>query len=43
MITKQKYTVPKCELMFDMEAFVLCASTTLDPLVEDNDTIVWVE
>lgn len=42
MFTKPTYTVPECELMFDIEAFVLCESTAvLDPLVEDTDTIVW--
>jgi len=41
MFKKTTYTVPDCELMFDIEAIVLCASTTLDPLVEDTDTIVW--
>lgn len=42
MKTKQSYFAPECEFLFEMEPAVLCASpTTLDPLIEDNDTVVW--
>jgi len=43
MNTKQHYTAPESELVFDYVAMVLCASTTLDPLIEDNDLIRWDE
>lgn len=41
MNTKRHYTAPECDFMFDEENLILCASTNLDPILEDDSDIVW--
>lgn len=43
MKTKQTYTAPACSTVAVWESQVLCASTTLDPIVDNPDIIVWGE
>ena len=42
MITKQFYVSPTCETTVFLETAVLCTSTTLDPLTDNTETIVWL-
>ena len=41
MSTKPIYIVPQCDLRFVKAATVLCGSTRLDPINEDQNVIIW--
>ena len=38
---KETYTAPACMPIAVWESQVLCASTTLDPIEDNTDIIVW--